>query len=68
MTFYDAVKHIPHDNHESDLYLLATDEARKLMKEYGKSGAVFTSKVDNKMYYDIPFAYQPWWDKRAKRT
>lgn len=64
MTFYDAIKHIDHNNHESDLYLLATDEARQIMKAHSKNGRPFKDNVNGKIYYDIPFAYQPWWDKR----
>lgn len=64
MAFYDAIKHIDHNNHESDLYLLATDEAGRIMKDHGKVGQIFKDNANGKMYYDIPFAYQPWWDER----
>jgi hypothetical protein len=67
MTFYHAVKHIPHSNHESDLYLLACHEAHKLMQQYEKKGEVFRSNVDSQYYYDIPFAYEPWWEARQPK-
>lgn len=66
MTFYEAVKHIDHDNHESDLYLLVTPESAELCKEYDKQGSVFISNVDKRAYFDIPFAYEPWWAARQK--
>jgi hypothetical protein len=65
-TFYEAVKHIPHDNHESDLYLLWTSEAAELCKQYSMSGKCFVSNLDGKLYIDIPFAYEPWWEARQR--
>jgi hypothetical protein len=67
MTFYEAVKHIPHDNHESDLYLLLTSESQKIAVEYQKQGKIFRSHVDGKFYYDFPFAYEPWWEARLTK-
>ena len=67
MTFYETVKHIPHDHHESDLYLLATPEAWSAMKQHEKRGQLFRSEIDGKLYYDIPFAYEPWWIAKTGR-
>lgn len=61
-SFYQAVKHIKHDNHESDLYLLATKESAKLVKQYSKKATLFFSEIDNQPYFDIPFAYEPFWE------
>ena len=57
------------DNHESDLYVRTTPEAMAIIR--AKSGPMrstiktFHSQVDGKMWLDIPFAFQPWWDARA---
>jgi hypothetical protein len=56
-----------HDHHESDLYLLATPEAWTIMKHHEKRGKIFRSEIDGKLYYDIPFAYDPWWIARTGR-
>jgi hypothetical protein len=66
-SFYDAVKHIKHDNHESDLYLLWTSESAELVKQYGKNAQTFVSQVDKQLYFDIPFAYEPWWIAKTGR-
>ena len=67
MTFYEAVQHIPHHSHESDLYLFACHEARERMAQYKKNGTLFRSLVDNQYYYDISFAYEPWWEARISK-
>lgn len=66
MTFYEAIKHIPHDHHESDLYVLVTRESAVLCREYGKTGKVFRSELDGQAYFDIPFAYEPFWTAKAE--
>jgi len=64
--FYEAVKAkgVEIDHHESDLYIPVNDTTRALVKEYDCTGNVttFVSNVDGKLWYDIPFAYQPFWD------
>ena len=73
MTIYDKAKElgIPMDNHESDLYLPVNDKTRILVNNYvakGGSATTFISQVDNKRWYDIPFAYLPWWEKRLAKS
>ncbi len=65
MDFYDAIRHLEHSNHESDLYLVATKEAETIMQQYGKTGELFVDQVTGKLSFDIPFMYRPWWDKRT---
>lgn len=60
---------IPTDNHESDLYVPDTPEARAILARHGKkvdgwNVQRFTSAIDGKPWLDIPFAFQPYWDKR----
>ena len=58
---------IPFANHESDLYVMVTDESRKLIDAYQFKCNVrtFVSNIDNKLWFDVPFAFQPFWDRRA---
>ena len=53
------------DNHESDLYLKKTEISFKLIKEYKFKSSVreFYSNIDHQLWYDIPFAYDPFWEK-----
>jgi len=54
------------DHHESDLYLKVSDVSNILVSEYAFKQNVkkFTSNIDGKLWFDIPFAYDPFWDKR----
>lgn len=53
------------DHHESDLYAKKTPESDRIVQSYRyKSNVtVFRSTFDGSPWYDIPFAYTPWWDK-----
>lgn len=60
---------IPHSNHYSDLYIPSTDETRQLLKDCGITTArPFVNKVEGGIWFDVPFAYLPFWDKKAKAT
>lgn len=57
------------DSHESDLYVLATPEARAIVTEYEAEGGLtnkqeFRSDIDGKIWLDLPFHNQPWWTAR----
>jgi hypothetical protein len=58
---------IPTDHHESDLYVLDTSEAREAIKKYGYKFKTFTSNIDGKRWIDVPFAYEPFWEKKGRR-
>jgi hypothetical protein len=70
-TVYDDLKAAgcQTDHHESDLYVLVDDTARRLIgemvrdKRLAKLPAVFRGADDGKLWYDIPFHYQPFWAK-----
>jgi hypothetical protein len=49
------------DSHESDLYVKAT-----LVAESGRLRSFFTHQVTGETWIDVPFAYLPWWEKRAR--
>jgi hypothetical protein len=53
------------DHHESSLYFPVTDETTALVNEFEHKKIVetFTSQLDGKLWYDVPFGYVPFWDK-----
>jgi hypothetical protein len=58
---------VPLDNHESDLYALVTPESEKIVAAYEFKSLVrkFKSPKDDKLWFEIPLAYQPFWDGKA---
>lgn len=58
------------DHHESDLYIPVTPETMALVKRYTSRSIVtsFTNQIDHKPWYDIPFAYMPFWDKVTRES
>jgi hypothetical protein len=67
-SFYKTLKDlgIPLDHHESDLYVLVTPTSRTVIRQFGVNSTEFTSKVDGLRWFDVPFAYEPFWDKKRK--
>lgn len=61
-------QNIQHDHHESDLYLPVTPETARLVSQYDyhDRATTFVSQVDGKVWYDIPFAYDPFWQECQK--
>lgn len=66
---------VPLDNHESDLYAKVTPESTIIITGYenvrkvtGKGAplnvSTFKSNIDGTLWYDIPFAFDPWWEAR----
>jgi hypothetical protein len=55
------------DNHESDLYVPVTPETTKIINLYEFKSNVkpFICNIDKKLWYDIPFAYSPFWENRT---
>ena len=72
MSIYEELKNagVPLDNHESDLYAKVTPESREIVRKYYKLPTVsvhtFRSQIDHELWYDIAFAYTPWWEERQK--
>ena len=68
-SFYQTVKGLVPasylDHHESDLYVRDTPLVRALVRQFGLNSSYFTSKVDNQRWIDVPFAYEPYWEKKA---
>jgi hypothetical protein len=63
---------IPVESHCSDLYIPVNEITRKLVAEYAAAGGTraetFTSNIDGKRWYDVPFAYSPYWEEVAKKA
>lgn len=60
------------DHHESDLYVEATDTARKIIKEAQREEPsirmeYFNSQIDGKQWIDVPFHYAPYWIEKQNR-
>jgi len=51
-------------HHESDLYVRVTPESRRVIENYQFKVTAFQSEVDGQLWFDIPFAYDPWWTDR----
>jgi len=67
MTIYEQLKAagVPTDSHQSDLYAKKTPESEAIIATYESRSIVttFISQIDKTIWYDIPFAYDPFWDK-----
>lgn len=62
---------VPLDHHESDLYAKVTPESRAIVDAFGDGLSVeriFRSKIDNELWYDLPFRYLPWWEARQPKN
>ena len=55
---------VPISNHYSDLYVKKTDESMDLLSEYEFRCNVtkFVNQIDKTVWYDVPFAYIPYWN------
>lgn len=67
MTLYDAIKAagIAIAAHESDLYFPVTEQSTAILKQYPlkhSNATKFTNQVEGGIWYDVPFAYDPYWD------
>lgn len=67
MSIYEVCKKngVEVASHGSDLYIPVTVFTQRLVDNYQFKGAVktFTSQIDGKLWFDIPFAYDPFWEK-----
>lgn len=77
VTLYDEVvkRGIPHSSHFSDLYLPCTEEVRALLLHYGHdrrgkhaTATTFVNQVEGGLWYDVPFAYAPFWRSVARKA
>lgn len=61
---------VPIDHHESDLYAKVTDQSAAIVARYPSRDNVrtFRHAVTGEAWYDIPFAYEPYWEARRRKT
>ena len=73
MTIYQQMKAagVPMDSHQSDLYAKVTDESRAIVDAYEFKANVktFTSTYayGPGLWYDIPFAFDPFWQNKERK-
>jgi hypothetical protein len=69
---YDQLKeaNIKIDSHYSDLYCPVTKESTAIINKYENRHNVtkFNSAIDDELWYDIPFAYKPYWEKKLQKV
>jgi len=54
------------DHHESDLYVEDTEKAREIIARYDLKAKPFRSNIDQAMWLELPFMFQPFWDKKRR--
>jgi hypothetical protein len=59
---------VPMDNHESDLLVQMTPESTAIVNEYEfkQNVRTFHCQTDRTTWYEIPFAYLPYWADIAR--
>lgn len=57
---------VPLENHRSDLYAKVIPASRALIQayEHRQNVRMFTSQIDGEPWYDIPFAFDPFWERK----
>jgi len=70
MTIYESLRDAGAeiDHRESDLYVKYSREVVTLLKQYSglKNVRAFVSQIDGAIWYDVPFAYDPYWKNITK--
>ena len=56
---------IPTQNHASDLYIPANEQTRALLAKHGHRAQTFKNNVEGGLWFDVPFAYVPFWESKA---
>ena len=66
MTVYQKLRDagVPIDNHYSDLYCEASLLSKTILDETKTGYSAFTNQNDGKLWYEIPFAFDPYWERR----
>lgn len=55
----------PVSNWQSDLYCPVNEVTRVLLKKHNITTAtIFKSQIDGNSWYDVPFHYDPFWERR----
>lgn len=75
-TVYEKIIEVMNENeignHYSDLYVLKNEKSIPIVETHKKQFPVcvssFKSQIDNKIWYDISFAYNPYWKNKLRRA
>lgn len=54
---------------QSDLYVEVNATSKEILSRHAlelSNAKIFRSEVDGKMLYDVPFAYEPYWERLPK--
>lgn len=55
----------PVSNHYSDLYCPVNEVTRGLLAKHNITTAtIFKNQVEGGLWHDVPFQYEPFWEKR----
>lgn len=54
----------PVSNWQSDLYCPVNEVTCALLKKHDKLATTFTNQVDGGLWFDVPFAFDPYWEQR----
>lgn len=61
------------DGYQSDLHFPITEESTRILREWREEselpkpmGTRFTCRRTGEPWYEVPFAYDPFWDKKMK--
>lgn len=55
------------EHHESDLYCRVTQVSQGIVDRYRKNGLsayTFVDNIEHKLWFDIPFMYEPFWQNK----
>lgn len=68
MSIFNEIKRtgIKYSSHESDLYIPVNEKTSELIKTYvhRRNVTIFKNQVEGGLWYEVPFAYDPWWKSR----
>ncbi len=54
-------------NHESDLYFEISDVSNDILTRHPEARPKrFLNQITYTMWYEVYFAYDPWWEKRMR--
>jgi hypothetical protein len=74
MEFYDALTKVakPHEDQIAswtcDLHCKVTPQTTALVEDCAFAHLItkFRSVIDGEMWYEVPWAYKPWWEENVK--
>ena len=69
MDLYDELKStgVAMDNHESDLYVKGDPGIEEIIQKHGNRLWPFSNQIDGNLWFEIPFGYRPFWDKKVRK-